>query len=148
MYTPGHPCHGPGFGPKNCWRSPKNCWRRINILLRDDTYCMFSIFPLCSRVSFELPLCSRVSFELWVCRRLIFVTTIFKTRPGVQLNPGSATAISEVLESSLIFSHHPGPLDEHPTTYAMLWCSWCWCKGLGWCGKYIGFKHLENSLTL
>jgi len=18
MYTPGHPCHGPGFGPKNC----------------------------------------------------------------------------------------------------------------------------------
>jgi len=91
MYTPGHPCHGPGFGPKNCWRSPKNCWRRINILLRDDTCCMFSIFPLCFRVSFELPLYSRVSFELWVCRRLIFVTTIFKTRPGVQLNPGSAT---------------------------------------------------------
>jgi len=29
-------------------------------------------------------------------------------------------AISEVLESSLIFSHHPGHLDEHPTTYAML----------------------------
>ena len=84
MYTPGHPCHGPGFGPKNCWR-------RINILLRDGTCCMFSIFPLCSRVSFELPLCSRVSFELWVCRRLVFVTTIFKTRPGVQLNPGSAT---------------------------------------------------------
>ena len=91
MYTPGHPCHGPGFGPKNCWRSPKNCWRRINILLRDNTCCMFSIFPLCSHVSFELPLCSRVSFELWVCRHLVFVITIFKTRFGVQLNPGSAT---------------------------------------------------------
>ena len=89
---PGPPGPWPGVRPKffsfcssfyfwtwiNCWRMTWiNCWRRINILLRDDTFCMLFIFLFIFSCIFW-------TVSLW--------TSILKTRPGVRLNADSATA--------------------------------------------------------